>query len=279
MTTIGALLAEGTVRLAQAGIASPRADARRLLAHALGVAAGELPVRAAETAPPGAAAAFLTSVAARADHVPVSHLAGFRDFWAHRFVVTPDVLDPRPETETLVAAALELPFARVLDLGTGSGCILLSLLADRPGATGLGVDISEAALEVAARNRAALGLEGRAALARSDWFAAVEGRFDLILSNPPYIAEAEWARLAPEVRLHEPRIALTPGGDGLGAYRAIFAGVGRHLAPGGALLLEIGAGQGPAVAAMAAAAGLAAVSVLPDLDGRDRVVRALAGLR
>jgi release factor glutamine methyltransferase len=204
----------------------------------------------------------------------VAQLLGYRDFWKHRFIVTPDVLDPRPDTEALVAEALRRPFARVLDLGTGTGAILLSLLAERPAATGLGTDLSEAALTVARRNAAALRLADRADFAPADWFAGVAGQFDLIVSNPPYIAAAEMAGLAPEVRDWEPHLALTPGGDGLDAYRAIARGAGAHLAPGGRLVVEIGAAQGAAVAAIMAGAGLGPVRVLPDLDGRDRVVTA-----
>ncbi|HRO15392.1 MAG TPA: peptide chain release factor N(5)-glutamine methyltransferase, partial [Paracoccus sp. (in: a-proteobacteria)] len=199
-----------------------------------------------------------------------SQIVGWRDFWKHRFRVTRDTLDPRPETETLVAAALDRPWRTVLDLGTGTGAILLSLLADRPGAAGLGVDLSPAALDVARANAAALGIN--AAFAQSDWFSAVHGQFDLIVSNPPYIAAAEMAGLSPEVRDWEPRAALTDEGDGLGAYRAIAAGAGAHLAPGGWMMVEIGPGQGAAVAGLFCAAGLHQVTVAPDLDGRDRLV-------
>ncbi|HHY01774.1 MAG TPA: peptide chain release factor N(5)-glutamine methyltransferase, partial [Paracoccus sp.] len=201
---------------------------------------------------------------------PVSQIIGRRAFWKHEFEVTRDTLDPRPETETLVAAALELPWDTLLDLGTGTGAILLSLLAERPHARGLGVDMSQAALEVAQDNARALGIA--ADFRRSDWFSAVEGRFGLILSNPPYIALDEMAALSPEVREWEPRLALTDGGDGLGAYRTIVAGAGAHLLPQGWLAVEIGPTQGPAVAGLMAAAGFRRIALRPDLDGRDRVV-------
>jgi release factor glutamine methyltransferase len=204
----------------------------------------------------------------------MAQITGERLFWGRSFRVTGATLDPRPETEVLVAAALAEPFARVLDLGTGTGCILLSLLADRPGTAGLGVDVSPAALAVAVENAARLGVVAEFRL--SDWFAGVAGRFDLIVSNPPYIAAAEMAGLAPEVRDWEPHLALTPGGDGLDAYRAIAGGVAAHLEPGGRLLLEIGPTQAAEVAALLAAAGLAGIEVLADLDGRDRVVAARA---
>lgn len=270
MTTARAALAAATARLAAAGIPDPARDARLLVAHALGIPADRLTLHLDR--PLGPDDALDRLLAARCARQPVAQLLGWRDFWKHRFIVTPDVLDPRPETETLVAAALRAPFARVLDLGTGSGAILLSLLAERPGARGLGTDLSDPALAVARRNAAALDLSGRAAFARADWFDGVAGRFDLIVSNPPYIAAAEMPALAPEVRDWEPPLALTPGGDGLDAYRAIAAGAPAHLAPGGRLMVEIGPSQGAAVAALMAGAGLTGIAVLPDLDGRDRVV-------
>lgn len=215
---------------------------------------------------------FQDLVAQRAGRVPLSHLVGFRAFFDHSFLVTPEVLDPRPETEVLVEAALAAPFARVLDLGTGSGCILLSLLAARPNARGTGADLSPAALEVAARNARQLGVQDRAEFVQSDWFAQIGGQYDLIVANPPYIAADEMVPLQPEVREHEPHIALTDGADGLTAYRDITAAAAGYLFGGGRLIVEIGPTQGQAVAQMMHAAGLAKIRVLPDLDGRDRVV-------
>jgi len=269
-------LRDAVLRLGAAGVPDAPRDARRLLAHALGVAPDRLTLHLADPVAPDALARFGALIAARAARRPVSHLIGQRQFWGRSFAVGPDVLDPRPETETLVALALAEPFARVLDLGTGSGCILLSLLADRPQATGLGVDLSPAALAIAGANAARLGVAARATVAVSDWCAGVGGLFDLIVSNPPYIAAAEMPHLAPEVRDHEPRMALTDGADGLTAYRIIAAQAPAHLAPGGRLLVEIGPTQGPAVVALLQAAGLSAASIHPDLDGRDRVVSARA---
>ena len=269
-------LREAVARLVAAGVPDAPRDARLLLAHALGIAPDRLTLHLSEPVAPSAADRFAALVAARAARAPVSHLTGQRLFWGRSFRVTPAVLDPRPETETLVALALSEPFARVLDLGTGSGCILLSLLADRPAATGLGADLSPDALAVAQDNAAALGLQDRAAFVCSDWCAAVDGPFDLILSNPPYIAAAEMSGLAPEVRDHEPHLALTDGADGLTAYRAIAAQAPARLAPGGRLMVEIGPTQGAAVAALLAAAGLAAPRIHRDMDGRDRVVAARA---
>lgn len=271
--TLQDALRAAVVRLRGAGIEDPARDARLLLAEAAGLAAGRLSLHLGDALGPDAAARFEAALVARVARRPVSQILGRRDFWGRSFRVTPDVLDPRPETECLVAEALSAPFQSVLDLGTGSGAILLSLLADRQAARGLGVDLSPAALEVARANAAALGVAAEFAV--SDWFAAVTGRFDLIVSNPPYIAEAEMAALSPEV-LHEPRLALTPGGDGLDAYRAIASGARAHLAPAGRLLVEIGPTQAAAVRALFAGAGLTDLRTLPDLDGRDRIVAARA---
>jgi release factor glutamine methyltransferase len=240
----------------------------------MGLPPDRLTLLLSDPLPPDAAALLAANLAARCQRQPVSQITGQRLFWGRNFRVTQDVLDPRPETESLIEAALAEPFQRVLDLGTGTGAILLTLLAERPATSGLGIDLSPEALQVAQSNAETLGLAPRATFAQSDWFTAVPGQYDLIVSNPPYIAEAEMAALSPEVRLWEPHLALTPGGDGLDAYRAIAAGVVPHLAPGGRLLVEIGPTQGAAVAGLFTAAGLAEIRVLPDLDGRDRVVAA-----
>ncbi len=261
-------------RLEAAGVEGAARDARRLLAHALGVAPDVLAGRMTDPVPEAAVAAFDALVGRRAAREPVSHLTGQRAFWGRDFRVTRDVLDPRPETETLVARALAGPFARVLDLGTGSGCILVTLLAERPGAQGVGTDISPDALLIAGENAARHGVADRLVLTPSDWFGDIGGRYDLIVSNPPYIAADEMAGLSPEVRDHEPRGALTDEADGLTAYRAIAEGAGRFLVPGARLLVEIGPAQGMAVSSLFAQAGLERVVVHPDLDGRDRVVAA-----
>mgnify|MGYP001041000334 CR=1 FL=1 len=251
-----ALLREGAAILADAGIVDSVREAR-LISRSLRQ---------------NDAQAFMAMINQRAGRVPLSHVLGYRDFYEHRFVVSKDVLDPRPDTEALIIAALEEPFSRVLDLGTGSGCILLSLLAAQSGAIGVGTDISEAALAVAAKNRTQLGLQEQAILLQSDWFAAVEGTFDLIVSNPPYIAADEMDGLQPEVRLHEPRFALTDEADGLTAYRKITAGAPDYLTSGGRLIVEIGPTQAQAVSKMMQEAGLQQIRVIPDMDRRDRVV-------
>jgi release factor glutamine methyltransferase len=274
VTPLAALLPRAVAELRAGGVEEAARDARLLLAHAAGVAADRLTLHLQDPASEAVSARFAALVTRRAAREPLSHLIGWRLFWGRAFAVSSAVLDPRPETELLVATALAEPFTRVLDLGTGSGAILISLLADRPAATGVGVDLSPAALAVARKNAEALGVAERSTWVESDWFAGVEGRFDLIVSNPPYIAAEEMAGLSPEVRLHEPRLALTDGADGLSAYRAIVAGAGAHLAPGGRLMVEIGPTQGQAVAALFARAGLQAIRILPDFDGRDRVVAA-----
>jgi release factor glutamine methyltransferase len=270
------LLAAGVRRLTAAGIAGAGADARRLLAHALGVDASRLTLVLPDPVTPEQEAAFDAMITARAQFQPVAQIVGARLFWGRSFAVTPDVLDPRPETETLVAEALTLSFADVLDLGTGSGAIVLTLLSERPDARAVAVDLSPAALDVAQRNAQALGVDGQVTFVQSDWFAQVTGQYDLIVSNPPYIGTPEVAVLSPDVRDWEPRMALVPVGDdgtGLAAYRVICAQAPRYLRTGGALIVEIGPTQGQDVAALFTAAGLQDVAILTDLDGRARVVR------
>lgn len=268
-------LVAATRALAAVGIPDPGRDARRLFSHALGIEPGRLTLVLPDPLEATAQAAFDALIARRVMREPVSHLTGTRAFYGRDFIVNGAVLDPRPETETLIEAALSLPFDRVLDLGTGSGCILLTLLAEMPGATGLGIDISAAACAVAAQNAQALGLSQRAQFQLGNWHAGPLGEYDLIVANPPYIALSEMAGLSPEVRDWEPRAALTDEGDGLGAYRAILNGISQHLTEGGRLLLEIGPTQAEEVSVLVLTAGFAMVDVIQDLDGRDRIVMAI----
>lgn len=262
-------------RLAAAGIEDAARDARVLLAHALAIAPDRLTLHLPDEMTEPQAQSYEEALRARLARQPVSQITGRRLFWGLPFRVTRDTLDPRPDTEALVAEALSQPFLKVLDLGTGTGCILLSCLKGMPMAQGVGVDISKAALDVAAENSRDLGLEARARFVLSDWFSQVQGAFDLIVSNPPYIAKAEMPGLAPEVRDWEPHLALTPGGDGLEAYRIIARGAGARLMPGGRLMVEIGPTQAAPVSALLRAAGFQGVRILPDMDGRDRVVAAV----
>lgn len=274
--TVAEALRAAVQRLRGAGIDEAARDARVLLADAMGIGPDRLTLHLPDPMDAAAEARLTAHLAGREARRPVAQIIGRRLFWGMEVIVTPDVLDPRPETEVLVKAAVSRPFVKLLDLGTGSGAILLACLRAMPMASGTGVDLSPEALEVARRNAAALGLERRAILALSDWFDAVTGRFDLIVSNPPYIAAAEMGALAPEVRLHEPHLALSPGGDGLGAYRRITSGALARLMPGGRILLEIGPTQGAAVSGMLGAQGFERCEVIADLDGRDRVVGAFA---
>lgn len=271
MTAAEALVA-ATARLRAAGVPDPARDARVLLAHAARIEASRVTLIAPEDLEHEIEDRYEQLIALRSVRVPVSHLIGERQFYGRRFKVSRDVLDPRPETETLIEAALAEPFQRVLDLGVGSGCILVTLLAERPDATGQGVDLSEAACLQASANVVLHRVQDRAEITASDWLMRVRGDFDLIVANPPYIALDEMPGLSAEVREHEPDIALTDGGDGLSAYRAITDQAPAHLAPGGRLIVEIGPTQAVAVSALFEQAGLVGVSVLPDLDGRDRVV-------
>ncbi|MCG7574715.1 peptide chain release factor N(5)-glutamine methyltransferase [Phaeobacter sp. CNT1-3] len=271
MSTVQALLVAAGRRLRDAGIDA--GDARPLLAHVLGVARDRLVLMGPDEVSDDQAARFEGYVTQRLGHRPVSKIIGERLFWGRSFAVTDDVLDPRPETESLIAAALNLSAPqRILDLGTGTGCIPLTLLAELPDATGVACDVSDAALSVAAQNAAALGLATRIQFLQSDWFAEVTGQFDLITSNPPYISDAEMRALSPEVFHHDPHLALTPGGDGLSPYVVLAAGARDHLTPGGHILVEIGWRQGADVARIFRDAGLIDVAILPDMDGRDRVV-------
>jgi release factor glutamine methyltransferase len=273
MTETGTtLLIAATRALADAGVPDAARDARRLLSHAAGIDAGRLTLMLPEPVGADVQSRFHDLIARRATRQPVSHLIGRRAFYGRDFVVTADVLDPRPETEVLVEAALAQPFAHVLDLGTGSGCILLTLLAEMGQARGIGVDKSAGAVRVAEANAQALDLDHRARFLVSDWAAKVDGVFDLIVANPPYIGLREMADLAPEVRDWEPRMALTDEADGLDAYRAIFAGIGTRLAESGRVIVEIGPDQAEDVSRIAYGNGFDTVAVVRDLDGRNRVI-------
>jgi release factor glutamine methyltransferase len=216
-------------------------------------------------------------LARRERREPVSHILGAKGFWKIMLRVTPAVLTPRPDTETILDVVLPwfAPEARfgVLDLGVGSGAILLAILAERDGARGLGVDVSEEALAVARENAANLGLAGRCAFLRTDWTAGLDSdAFDLVVSNPPYVRSGDIEGLAPEVRDHDPRLALDGGSDGLAAYRALAPQILRVLRPEGRFAVEFGAGQRSAVEALMAEAGAVDLSIANDLSGTERVI-------
>lgn len=272
--------------LRDGGIGTPALDARVLLCHSTGLSHEALIAHGGEPLPPAAAARLTGYVARRLAGEPVSRIKGTREFYGRDFRIDPHTLDPRPDTETLIGAALRIVTEeglegqplRLLDLGTGSGCILLTLLAELPNAEGIGTDLSSGALRLAAANARHLGVEGRTRLVAADWFEGLSGQFDLILTNPPYIAAGEIAALSPEVAGHDPRAALDGGADGLDAYRSIAAKAAAFLAPGGHLLVEIGPTQVQAVARLFRAAGLAVDEggVLFDLAGRPRGLHAIS---
>jgi len=273
--TIARALAETARALAAAGVPEPRREAQVLLGHAL--RAGREAILGHPERPLDAAAAARLAAAAerRRRREPTAYILGVREFWSLEFVVSPATLIPRPDSETVVALALDLAgdgVARVLDLGTGSGCLLLAVLAERPRAVGVGVDASPAALAVAAENARRLGLAARARLVAGDWGAALSGAFDLILCNPPYVPRAEWPALAPEVAAHEPEPALVCGDDPLAAYRRLGPDLARLLTPTGVAVVEVAMGRADAVARLLAGHGLAAVARRRDLAGIERAL-------
>jgi release factor glutamine methyltransferase len=261
---------------ATAGIEDPAVDARLLLCAAAGFDHAGL-IRDPDLSIEEASGPLLALAQRRLAREPVSRILGSRSFWSFDLLVTPAVLDPRPDTETIVDAALDLFASRqnealsILDLGTGSGALLCALLDAFPQATGLGLDLSPEACAVARENLARCELAPRAMVRQGGWDAA-PGPWDLIVSNPPYIPSGDIAGLSPEVRQFDPRLALDGGADGLDAYRAIAALLPGLLAAGGLAVLEVGIGQAAAVAMLLQQAGLGEVAMRHDLAGTERVV-------
>ena len=277
--TLGQLLDNAAKRFNTAGIDSARLDARLLAACAIGWNAGQIMARPDHAPTPEQCRDLEEMVARREAREPVALILGHSEFWSLDFTVARDVLTPRPDSETLVEAALKTAGIKggassILDLGTGTGCLLLALLSEWPNARGLGVDVSKAALDVAEGNARRLGLEGRARFQVSDWDAGVEGVFDLVISNPPYIAEDDFSGLEPEITRYEPRLALSGGPDGLACYRALSPAIARRLAPLGRAFIEIGADQAETAGSALNHAGLRACAVHQDLAGRPRVIEA-----
>lgn len=271
--TVHEALTTATKWLTDAGIPNADVDARVLLAHAMDCEPSRLFLMADEEVHPDVFRAFDGYLASREKFQPVSQIIGGREFWGRWFNVTPDVLDPRPETESLIETALQQgPFQRVLDLGTGSGILAVTLAAEWADARAIAIDISSEAIAVAANNAAAHDVADRVNFIVSNWFDAVAGQFDLIVSNPPYIAAAEMSELSPDVRNWEPFLALTPGGGGLESYRTIASMLNEFLADEGLALFEIGHTQAADVVKIFQDAGFANVTVSQDLGGKDRVV-------
>ena len=280
MTTLVSAWTASKRRLEAAGIDGPVIDARLLVEAAADATRADIIADPHRVLTSEQAARLEDYLSRRERREPVSQILGVKGFWKIMLRVTPDVLTPRPETETILDVVLATyepkDRFRVLDLGVGSGAILLAILAERPGAIGLGVDVSEEALAVARENAANLGLAGRAVLLRGDWTSGLaDSDFDLVVSNPPYIPSADIAGLAPEVKDHEPRLALDGGPDGLDAYRRLAVEIPRVLRPGGRFALEIGFDQGPAVAALFSSAELVETRIVRDLSDRNRVVTGL----
>lgn len=276
MATLKELLAQARPRLAAAGVAAPALDARLLLQHAAGLSAAALIADQGVSVDGRVAERFRLLIERRVRREPVSKIVGVKEFYGREFEVSRDVLDPRPDSESLVELCLEISdangCAQILDLGTGSGILLLTLLAERRQLEGLGTDLSHEALEIAARNAAAHGLTGRCALVQGDWFVPVAERFHLIVSNPPYIEAAAIDGLQPEVNRHDPRLALDGGPDGLESYRRIAAQAGSYLAAGGHVAVEIGLGQAAAVIGIFGQNGFEPVGKRSDLSGRPRAL-------
>lgn len=283
------VLADAEDRLVAAGCPEARLDARLLAAAALGLDRLSLLLDRDRLVDAAGQAALAALIDRRAAREPVSRILGRREFWSLDFTLAPDTLDPRADTETLVEAVLDqIPAAerarprRLADFGTGSGCVLLALLSELPGAWGVGIDLSPGAAAQAAANARHLGLDRRAAFLVGDWDGALAGErgasgggtagFDILVSNPPYIPDADIAGLAPEVRGHDPWRALAGGDDGLGPYRLLAPAFVRLLVPGGLAAVEHGLGQRADVAALLAAAGLDIIDLRDDLAGLDRVV-------
>jgi release factor glutamine methyltransferase len=264
----------GEARLRAAGIESPRLEARLLLAQATGTTPEMLlgePDCVAETS------GYEKLLLRREAHEPLALILGHREFWSMEFAVSDATLVPRPASEALIEAARAAfpdgahPPRRIVDLGTGTGCLLLAALAEFPTAFGIGLDVSPAAVSLARRNAGMLGFGGRTAFVVADWARGVAGRFDLVIANPPYVATAEIPSLMPEVALFEPRGALDGGIDGLDAYRVLVPALPALLAAAGVAVFEIGSGQAAAVATLAAGVNLT-TSLSPDLAGTPRAI-------
>lgn len=288
--TINAALARAAEKLQQTGIESARLDSVVLLAHALGITREQIVFGLDNELDSKALLVFDALVARREKNEPIAYITGEKEFWSLDFYVTRDTLIPRPDSETLVEAALKQAQSHsnmwmsaqkqaksitILDIGTGTGCLLIALLSELPEARGIGVDISERALQVASANAKRHGMDSRTQFVQSHWCDALDGTFDLIISNPPYITKSAMATLMPDVLHYEPATALVAGIDGLDAYRALAPQVAARLNPKGAVVFEVGQGQAELVAEIMSAQGLEIQAIEKDLAGIARCVVAI----
>ena len=267
-----ALIARGTAALDQGGIPNAARDARLLAAYVCVIDPSRVTLHEMDEVSEAAIARFDDAITQRLNHRPVSRIIGVRQFWGRNFQVTDDVLDPRGDTETLIAEALQTPAKRILDLGTGSGILGITLAAEQVDAVVVLTDISKAALLVAKTNAKRHDVEDRIEFIESDWFDSLHGKFDLIISNPPYIGKNELEGLEPDVIDYDPIIALTPGEDGLAPYRIIARQAQNYLKENGRVIVEIGHLQGKDVKNLFLQAGFSGVQILQDLESKDRVI-------
>lgn len=281
-TDIASLLRRATAALHDAGIEGAAREARLILQHAAAVPLATQIAFSERILDGQMVAAFDLALARRLQREPLSHILGCREFWSLPFRVTPDTLDPRPDSETLIEAVLDQldkhgagdrsRALELVDFGTGTGCLLLALLSELPQARGLGIDLNPGAIAVARDNATRLGLADRACFQEGNWDQGLTAMFDVVISNPPYIPSGDIALLQPEVARYEPHLALDGGADGLDAYRALAAVLLRRMKPDGFAALELGVGQGPDVVGLMQGAGLAHVTSAQDLQGHERVI-------
>ena len=274
--TVQELLTAGQAKLRECGISDPVRDARLLLADCLELRTQNLNLLDNSCISEIKISKFWRMINERCKRKPVSKILGYRSFWGRDFEINENVLDPRGDTETLIELILDCNFENMLELGTGSGAIAITILAERPEVTCVATDISQYALNTARTNSKRHGVQSRLKLLYSNWFDKISGSFDIIVSNPPYISSKEYAQLSAEVLKYDPKISLTLGGDGLEAYREILSQALEKLSKNGHIFLEIGYTQANAVGHLFKEAGFQQIKVHKDLGSRDRVISAKA---
>jgi len=268
------LLSDATLKLSISEIDNAPRDARILVAHALGIPKSQLSMKIKENVSEETKASLEKLISRRINREPIAKILGKRQFWGRTFFINEDVLDPRGDTETLIDYVIDSPVRSVLELGTGSGVIAISLACEWKEVHVVATDISEAALFVAQKNAQNFDVQDKIDFLKSDWFEAIEGKFDLIISNPPYVGLSEINEISQEVLNYDPDLALFAGSDGLGAYKRIIPNLTKFLNPGGTVILEIGASQSESVKNLMNSYGLSEVKTLKDLARKDRLVTA-----